>query len=293
METRVEGEGEGESETAHASKRRKTDVPPKLSKRKVALLVAYNGGPYQGLQKNPDATTVEEALELAIHRAGGISDENVGTLQKVGWSRAGRTDKGVHAVGQLISLKMMLPSGVLEEINRQLGEQPIRLLGCERVINSFCAHTYCEGREYEYLLPTYVLRASVKESEPTTEPLSSEELARLQRLLKQLEGTHYFHNFTDGKLRHTDKQVALSPLTAHPLLPSPCAMLLSTSLAQAQRYIISISASNAAPIQLVPCVSIRYRGQSFLLHQVRECSQPDQAMPPKRLGGVASLRFAR
>ena len=44
---------------------------------------------------------MEEALEAAIHRAGGIADDNMGTLQKVSWSRAGRTDKGVHAVGQV------------------------------------------------------------------------------------------------------------------------------------------------------------------------------------------------
>ena len=48
--------------------------------------------------------TVEEALEAAIHRAGGIADDNMGTLQKVSWSRAGRTDKGVHAIGQVTVL---------------------------------------------------------------------------------------------------------------------------------------------------------------------------------------------
>ena len=79
------------------------------AKRKVALLLAYSGTRYQGLQKNPGAVTVEGALEAAIHRAGGITDENFGTLQKVSWSRAGRTDKGVHAVGQIIGLKLVGP----------------------------------------------------------------------------------------------------------------------------------------------------------------------------------------
>mgnify|MGYP002838625094 CR=1 FL=1 len=32
----------------------------------------------------------------------------MGTLQKVSWSRAGRTDKGVHAVGQVIDLWLCL-----------------------------------------------------------------------------------------------------------------------------------------------------------------------------------------
>eukprot|EP00966_Prymnesium_polylepis_P152418 3520727-Prymnesium_polylepis.1 len=132
---------------------------PRNVKRKVALLLAYNGAAYQGLQKNPDAVTVEEALEKAIHRAGGISDDNFGTLQKVSWSRAGRTDKGVHAVGQIIGLKLMLhPEPMIERINSELEGEAIRILGCERVINSFCAHTHCEAREYEYVLPAYALR---------------------------------------------------------------------------------------------------------------------------------------
>ena len=62
------------------------------AKRKVCLLVAYTGAPYQGLQKNPGAVTVEETLEVAMHRAGAMTDDNVGTLQKISWSRAGRTD---------------------------------------------------------------------------------------------------------------------------------------------------------------------------------------------------------
>ena len=87
-------------------KRQRVDERP-AAKRKVALLLAYNGASYQGLQKNPDAFTVEEVLERAIYASGGISESNFGTLQKISWSRAGRTDKGVHAVGQIISMKMV------------------------------------------------------------------------------------------------------------------------------------------------------------------------------------------
>ncbi|KAL1530086.1 hypothetical protein AB1Y20_001008 [Prymnesium parvum] len=226
------------------AKKARTGSSDRVGKRKVALLLAYNGARYQGLQKNPNAVTVEEKLEQAIHRAGGISDDNVGTLQKVGWSRAGRTDKGVHAVGQIISLKMMLqPEPMVERINAQLQGESIRILGCERVTNSFCAHTSCEAREYEYLLPAYVLRAP-SASSPKDEPLQEAELTQLAGFVQQLEGTHYFHNFTDGKLRRTDKE--------------------------AQRYIIAVKASNAATRGGIAWVALRYHGQSFLLHQIRK-----------------------
>ena len=61
---------------SNSKKRAREEAHPEPSnpnaKRKVALLVAYNGAPYQGLQKNPGATTIEETLEAAIHSAGGI-----------------------------------------------------------------------------------------------------------------------------------------------------------------------------------------------------------------------------
>eukprot|EP00937_MAST-01D_sp_MAST-1D-sp2_P006024 g6024.t1 len=66
---------------------------PKWPKRKVAFLVGYNGLNYQGLQMNPGIKSVEAELERALFRCGAISRENYGVLQKVGWSRAGRTDK--------------------------------------------------------------------------------------------------------------------------------------------------------------------------------------------------------
>lgn len=38
---------------------------------------------------------IEEQLEMAIFKAGGIRDSNYGNLQKISWARSSRTDKGV------------------------------------------------------------------------------------------------------------------------------------------------------------------------------------------------------
>ena len=43
------------------------------AKRKVALLLAYNGAKFQGLQKNPGATTIEQALELPDYRTAALN----------------------------------------------------------------------------------------------------------------------------------------------------------------------------------------------------------------------------
>ena len=132
--------------TASGEKRKREDEdggPNPLGKRKVVLLVAYNGAKFHGLQKNPDVETVEETLENAIYKAGGIRDDNFGVLQKISWSRAGRTDKGVHALGQIISLKMILAhESMVDAINAQLNRPDVRVLGIERANNTFCA-LYC------------------------------------------------------------------------------------------------------------------------------------------------------
>lgn len=131
-----------------------------FSKKKVALLVAYRGSNYQGLQINEDAVTVEAEVELALHLSGGISKNNFGNLRKVAWSRAGRTDKGVHAAAQIITLKLAYATGqekeTIEEINRYLPED-IRAFDIVRTPKSFDARERCTGRRYEYIMPTYVL----------------------------------------------------------------------------------------------------------------------------------------
>ena len=55
------------------------------------------------MQYNKDAVTIEGVVRDAIVAAGGISESNADAFQKVGWSRAARTDKGVSAVGQVVA----------------------------------------------------------------------------------------------------------------------------------------------------------------------------------------------
>ena len=193
--------------------------------------------------------------------------------------RAARTDKGVHAAGNLLSLKMQIPEDydVVERINSFLPEQ-IRVWGYVPVIGSFHAKNLCDSRVYEYLLPTCAFMAPIKPvmtDEPTrdddimvsssNEPdaivkyasRSSPELiqarhdyrATPQQLetfataLKEFEGTHNFHNYTNGKSFHERS---------------------------AQRYIMSINVTEPLYINGSEWVSIKLHGQSFILHQIRK-----------------------
>lgn len=129
-------------------------------RRKIAMLLAYCGAGYQGMQKNPGAITIEGELEEALLKSKALPDNYDGNPRKVDWMRAARTDKGVSAVGQVVSgLFFVDPPGFVERVNTHLPKQ-IRLLGYKRVTPTFSAKKFCDRRRYEYLIPTFALDPS-------------------------------------------------------------------------------------------------------------------------------------
>ncbi|KAJ3337366.1 tRNA pseudouridine synthase 1 [Gonapodya sp. JEL0774] len=80
---------------------------PRGTKRKVVLLMGYSGSGYQGMQVNPNARTIEGELWKALVDTECVSKLNADDPRKVAFMRAARTDKGVHALGQVVSLKMV------------------------------------------------------------------------------------------------------------------------------------------------------------------------------------------
>ncbi|CCW67633.1 unnamed protein product [Phytomonas sp. Hart1] len=83
-------------------------------KRKVAIVFGYIGEKYCGLQWNhqPNYPTIEEALLKAMFECDLISLENFSSSkvqQLIGFERASRTDKGVHALRNVVSANITLP----------------------------------------------------------------------------------------------------------------------------------------------------------------------------------------
>lgn len=88
--------------------------------------------------------------------------------------RACRTDKGVHAAGQVVSVKMLVKTDLIGDaeaaedreaaaleatvplLNATLPSD-IKIFGIKRTANSFHSKERCDSRFYEYLLPTYAL----------------------------------------------------------------------------------------------------------------------------------------
>lgn len=124
-------------------------------KRKVAVLIGYAGSGYKGMQINTTEKTIEGDLFSAFVTAGAISKANADDPKKSSLVRCARTDKGVHAAGNVISLKLIIDEeGIVEKINAALPPQ-IRVWGIERTNASFSCYQTCDSRWYEYLIPTH------------------------------------------------------------------------------------------------------------------------------------------
>jgi tRNA pseudouridine38-40 synthase len=88
---------------------------------------------------------------------GAVSKANAADPKKSSFVRCARTDKGVHAAGNVVSLKMIVEDeDIIQKINDQLSPQ-IRVWGYEVTSKSFSCYQMCDSRVYEYLLPSHCL----------------------------------------------------------------------------------------------------------------------------------------
>ncbi|KAI8146459.1 pseudouridine synthase [Fennellomyces sp. T-0311] len=250
------------------------DKEPRLPKKKVALLIGFNGTGYQGMQLNPGAKTIENDIFQALCKAGAISKANADDPKKSQWMRAARTDKGVHAAGNVVSLKMSTPGDdIVKEINSHLPDQ-LRVWGYVQTKRSFHAKTACDSRIYEYLLPshafmppspkelrkeqqneddlklvfgdeTYFISRSTPEEIKAKEEyrISADDLAKFREAMSIYQGTHNFHNYTIGR---------------------------GSSDRSCNRYIMSTKVEDPVYIDGVEWLSVKLHGQSFMLHQIRK-----------------------
>lgn len=108
------------------------------------------------LTRNHREKTIEGDLFGAFVAAGAISKANADDPKKSSLIRCARTDKGVHAAGNLISLKLIIEDpDIVQKINEKLSPQ-IRVFGIERTNGAFNAYQFVDSRIYEYLIPTHV-----------------------------------------------------------------------------------------------------------------------------------------
>ncbi|KAI5189875.1 tRNA pseudouridine38-40 synthase [Nematocida minor] len=167
-----------------------------MGKKRVALIIGYNGIGYKGSQINKEEHTIEKTVCDEIYGLGYISARNAENYSKVGLQRSSRTDKGVHAAMLVVSLKIEIGESrsckdLEEKLREVLHPHSIVLHRIVETTKNFDAKAGCESRVYEYFVP---------QSAYTAEGDSAENISRkteiFTKVLKSMEGTHNFHNFT-------------------------------------------------------------------------------------------------
>lgn len=107
------------------------------------LVLAYDGSEFHGWQVQPGRLTVQGTLRDALARITG---------EEVLPQGSGRTDAGVHAIGQVASFALAAPipeANLARALNRTL-PAAIRVLSATRVANDFHARHSARAKTYEY-----------------------------------------------------------------------------------------------------------------------------------------------
>lgn len=87
-------------------------------------MLGYSGTGYRGMQIDNKQKTIEGDLFNAFVAAGAISKANADDPKKSSLVRCARTDKGVHAAGNVISLKLIIEDeDIVDKINSHLSSQ--------------------------------------------------------------------------------------------------------------------------------------------------------------------------
>ena len=107
--------------------------------------VMYDGTAYSGWQIQPNGVTIQEKLQQALFNLTRQETEIVG---------AGRTDSGVHALGQVFHFDCEKEfSDIVKAINSQLPDD-IHVSECVQVADDFHARFDAEWKYYSYVVNT-------------------------------------------------------------------------------------------------------------------------------------------
>jgi tRNA pseudouridine38-40 synthase len=155
--------------------------------RNLKLTVSYDGTEFSGWQTQPGFRTVQETLEQAVTAVtGGRTRANA----------SGRTDTGVHAIGQVVNLYSTTqhpPDVLVRAINAHLPPDVV-VRAAEDVPQSFDANRDARRKLYRYVIhdgavPSPFLRRYCYQSRHLLDA------AAMARAAAVLRGRHDFHSF--------------------------------------------------------------------------------------------------
>ena len=168
-----------------------------LIMRTLKLTIAYDGTDYAGWQCQQGRPTVQETLEKAIAAVTG---------QKVRTLASGRTDAGVHALGQVVALRThsaLLPEVLCRAINAVL-PQDVAVLEVADAPAGFHPIRDAVRKRYRYVIYDEPVRDVFKRHFVWHYCHGRLDAEAMQRAAAPLRGTHDFSSFeSSGAKRKT------------------------------------------------------------------------------------------
>lgn len=155
--------------------------------RNLRFLLRYDGTDFAGWQTQPGFRTVQESLEKAIAAV---------TRERVRANASGRTDAGVHAVGQVVNFysATRLPCEALTRaVNANLPAD-VAVRFCDGVPQAFCANKDAVRKTYRYVIDDgrpadpFLRRYACHSRKPL-------DAAAMARAAAALVGRHDFRSF--------------------------------------------------------------------------------------------------
>lgn len=152
------------------------------------LTLCYDGTAYVGWQVQPKGLSIQEILQQKIE---------ILTRHKINLSGSGRTDAGVHALGQTAHFETFLPVDPFRFLHSLNGMLPpdIRVLSIEKVPSNFHARYSATGKIYSYHLRINPLHDPFRRNYSWHLPFQNFSKEKLIKASLDLLGTHDFKGF--------------------------------------------------------------------------------------------------
>ncbi len=155
--------------------------------RNIKLVIEYDGSGFNGWQKQPNKLNIQGEIEAVI--------ENI-TKEKIELIASGRTDAGVHAIGQVANFKTNsnIPIEKIPiAINSQV-KNSIRIKSAEEVDERFHSRYNCKRKTYRYIIDNSKYGSSIFRNMTYHMPIKLN-INEMQKAVKYFEGEHDFKAF--------------------------------------------------------------------------------------------------
>jgi tRNA pseudouridine38-40 synthase len=156
------------------------------------LTIEYDGAPFAGWQIQADRLTVQGVLTDAVEALTG---------ERVRVQGAGRTDAGVHALGQVAHFDASRdwePDTVRDALNAHLRPHPVAVLAADRVGDDFNARMSARKRHYRYVIVNRRADLALERGRAWRVPRRLDEAA-MHEAAQRLVGKHDFTTFRSSE----------------------------------------------------------------------------------------------